>query len=175
MQIVSLVIVALLVLITAYDLRHTIIPDEWSYAFAIFAFISASAFALGGGWAGVIALVIAGPVCALPLFFLWLVSRGAWMGLGDAKLALGIGFLLGQSAGLFAVFFAFVVGAIVSVCFLLPYSYVRSRLGITRFGAEGRGFTMKSEVPFGPFLIASTLLVWLMAIYGISIPFLNIT
>ena len=97
------------------------------------------------------------------------------MGLGDAKLALGIGFLLGQSAGLFAVFFAFVVGAIVSVCFLLPYSYVRSRLGITRFGAEGRGFTMKSEVPFGPFLIASTLLVWLMAISGISIPFLNIT
>jgi leader peptidase (prepilin peptidase)/N-methyltransferase len=175
MQIVSLIIVALLVLITVYDLRHTIIPDEWSYAFAFFAFISALAFALGGGIWGLVALVIAGPISALPLFFLWLISRGRWMGLGDAKLALGIGFLLGQSTGLFAVFFAFVVGAVVSVCFLLPYSYLRSKFGITRLGAGGAGFTMKSEVPFGPFLIASTLLVWLMTIYGIPIPFLNIT
>jgi leader peptidase (prepilin peptidase)/N-methyltransferase len=121
MQIVSLCIIALLVLITTYDLRHTIIPDSWSYAFAFLAFISSSAFAIGGGWTGVIALIIAGPLCALPLFALWLVSRGQWMGLGDAKLALGIGFLLGQGAGLFAVFFAFVVGAVVSVFILLPY------------------------------------------------------
>ena len=175
MQLVSLGIIALLVLITTYDLRHTIIPDGWSYSFAILAFITASTFAIGGGWMGILTLVIAGPLCALPLFALWLISRGKWMGLGDAKLALGIGFLLGQSAGLFAVFFAFVVGAVVSVCVLLPYSYLRARLGITRFGAGGTGFTMKSEVPFGPFLVASTLFVWLMTIYGIPIPFLNIT
>ena len=68
MQIVSLIIVSLLILITAYDLRHTIIPDEWSYTFAILAFIAASSFAIGSGWAGIIALVIAGPLCALPLF-----------------------------------------------------------------------------------------------------------
>lgn len=175
MQVLSLIIVALLVLITVYDLRHTIIPDEWSYAFAIVAFVSASSFALQSGWMGIGTLVIAGPVCALPLFALWLISRGRWMGLGDAKLALGIGFLLGQTMGLFAVFFAFVIGAVVSVCILLPYSYVRSKLGITRLGGSGAGFTMKSEVPFGPFLIASTFLVWLMTIYGMSIPFFNIT
>ena len=175
MQIISLIIIALLVLITAYDLRHTIIPDEWSYAFAFFAFIAASSFAIGSGWMGVIALIIAGPLCALPLFALWLVSHGRWMGLGDAKLALGIGFLLGQGAGLFAVFFAFVVGAVVSVCILLPYAYVRSHIGITRLGAGVGGFTMKSEVPFGPFLIASTLMVWLLSIYGMPITFLNIT
>jgi len=175
MQIISLIIIALLILITVYDLRHTIIPDEWSYTFAILAFISASSFAIGSGWTGIFSLIIAGPLCALPLFALWLISRGRWMGLGDAKLALGIGFLLGQGTGLFAVFFAFVIGAVISVCFLLPYSYVRARFGITRLGAGGAGFTMKSEVPFGPFLIASTLLVWLMTIYGMPIPFLNIT
>src|SRR5271165_6313244 len=31
MQVLSLAICAILVLITAYDVRHTIIPDEWSY------------------------------------------------------------------------------------------------------------------------------------------------
>jgi prepilin signal peptidase PulO-like enzyme (type II secretory pathway) len=41
----ELIIVSLLVIITVYDLRHTIIPDEWSYAFAVLAFIEV------GGWA----------------------------------------------------------------------------------------------------------------------------
>ena len=96
------------------------------------------------------------------------------MGLGDAKLALGIGFLLGPWSGLFAVFFGFVIGAVISVCILLPYSYLRARCGITRFGGSSAGFTMKSEVPFGPFLVASTLVVWFMMIYGLPIPFFNI-
>ncbi len=174
-QAVSLAIIALLVLITAYDMRHTIIPDEWSYSFALLACIGSIPFALQGNpIMGLLMLIIAGPLCALPLFILWLVSRGRWMGLGDAKLALGIGFLLGIDSGIFAVFFAFVIGAFISACFLLPYSYLRSRFGITRLGRSSAGFTMKSEVPFGPFLIASTIIVWLMMIYGTSIPFFTI-
>ena len=179
LQALSLVIVAVLILITVYDLRHTIIPDEWSYSFAILAFMSGLPFALELGWrAGVMPLMLAGPICALPLFALWVISRGRWMGLGDAKLALGIGFLLGTTSGIFAVFFAFVIGAVISVCILLPYSYLRHMLahknGITRLGGTQVRFTMKSEVPFGPFLIASTLLVWLLSIYGIPIPFLSL-
>jgi prepilin signal peptidase PulO-like enzyme (type II secretory pathway) len=117
-------------------------------------------------------LIVAGPAAALPLFALWLVSRGRWMGLGDAKLALGIGFLLGLADGLGAIFLAFVIGAVISLGLLLV-QYIQRKVGITRFGSGQRGLTMKSEVPFGPFLIASCLFLWLMMMYGMSVPFLT--
>jgi leader peptidase (prepilin peptidase)/N-methyltransferase len=181
LKVIALIIMALLVLITAYDIRHTIIPDEWAYGFAALAFISSSPFALTqGGASGILMLLIAGPLCALPLFALWLVSGGRWMGLGDAKLSLGIGWLLGLASGISAIFLAFVIGAVISVCVLLPMQYLRQRFGlgggagrITRLSGRGTGFTMKSEVPFGPFLIASCIFIWLMMVYGIPIPFLS--
>ncbi|HVM73901.1 MAG TPA: prepilin peptidase [Candidatus Paceibacterota bacterium] len=182
MQAVSLAIIAFLVLITVYDLRHTIIPDEWSYSFALLAFAAGLPFALQQGLeSGLVPLLIAGPLCALPLFALWLVSRGRWMGLGDAKLSLGIGFLLGIGPGLLAIFFAFLIGAFVSVFVLLPYSYLRYLLlqmqgskRITRFRLTTKGFTMRSEVPFGPFLVLGTLVVWLCSIYRLPLPLLDI-
>ena len=174
LKIIALLIAALLILITAYDIRHTIIPDEWVYAFAILAFISSSTFALEqSGTSGILMLLIAGPATALPLFALWLVSRGKWMGFGDVKLALGIGWLLGISAGLAAIFLAFVIGALISVVILLPLRYISTRIGITRLSGSARGFTMKSEVPFGPFLVASCILLWLMMIYGIPVLLLS--
>lgn len=173
-QIISLVVAALLVIIFVYDLYHTIIPDEWVYALALFAFAASIVGMIGTSTVLNISLfVLAGPLAALPLFALWFVSRGRWMGLGDPKLALGIGWLLGVPYGLYAVFFAFVIGAVVSVCILLPFQYITHMTsGITRLGAVREGFTMKSEVPFGPFLIASCVLVWFAMMYGIPLPFL---
>jgi leader peptidase (prepilin peptidase)/N-methyltransferase len=171
LEVVGFAICAILVLVAAYDIRHTIIPDEWSYGFGILALASSMPFALvHGGAAGVGLLLAAGPVAALPLFLLWLVSHGRWMGFGDVKLAFGIGWLLGLSTGLFAVFFAFVIGAVVSVCILMPVQYLEARIGAHRLKHQTTRFTMKSEVPFGPFLIASCLIVWLLGVYGIVIP-----
>lgn len=167
----ALAIAALLVLIATYDILHTIIPNEWSYSFALIALVSSGLFALiHGGGMDLVWLFVAGPLCAVPFVLLWLVSHGRWMGLGDAKLALGIGWLLGLSSGFAALFLAFVIGAVISVCILLPFQYMRARYGITRLGGGRKSFTMKSEVPFAPFLIASCLLVWIMNAYGISLP-----
>lgn len=154
-----LVIISLLVAIAAYDIRHTIIPDPWVYTFAALTFLWAFIARPSESWA---MLVFAGPVAALPLFALWAISKGRWMGFGDVKLALGIGWLLGFPYGLVAVFFAFILGAAVSVPILL-WGKLRS--------GSGAGLTMKSEVPFGPFLIASTLMVWFAAVYNIPPPF----
>lgn len=168
--VLHLCILALLVCITAYDILHTIIPDEWAYAFAALAFISQflqpSPLDYGSLW-----FILAGPTAAAPLFALWLFSRGRWMGLGDAKLALGIGWLLGPAPGLIAVFGAFVIGAVVSVFILLPLPHIIRALytlGITSRGKPAPGFTMKSEIPFGPFLILSCIIIWFASIYGID-------
>jgi len=164
---------ALLISISVYDIRHTIIPDRWVYLFALFA-LASSFFGISPGYNSVLLLLAAGPIGALPLFALWAVSGGRWMGFGDVKLALGIGWLLGPVSGLFAVFFAFILGACVSVPLLgLSSPYLHAlvrRFTPTLASSKGLlGFTMGSEIPFGPFLVCSCIIVWLFLINGIEL------
>lgn len=160
---------ALLIAIAVYDARHTIIPDAWAYAFSVLALV----IALLTHPAPLTIILLSGPAAALPLFTLWLVSRGTWMGLGDAKLALGFGWFLGPLFGIIAIFLAFVIGAIVSVCILLPLPYVVAWLrkrGIARLSGGAAHFTMKSEVAFGPFLVAAFFVTWISLLYQIPLP-----
>lgn len=95
--------------------------------------------------------LLAGPLVALPFFALWLVSKGRWMGLGDIKLAVVIGWMLGLLGGFSALIFGVWAGALVSLVII----------GITRLVSRRSGLTMKSEIPFGPFLAAGALFVLL--------------
>jgi prepilin signal peptidase PulO-like enzyme (type II secretory pathway) len=128
---------ALLVIITVYDFRHKIIPDEWVYTFAVLALLRVCAEPSLWGF-------LAGPLLALPFALLWLVSGGKWMGLGDAKLALGMGWLLGLSAGISAAILAFWIGAIISVLWMF-FTFKK--------------FKHNLEIPFGPYLVLGTYLV----------------
>lgn len=172
----GLLVSATLVAITAYDFRHTIIPDAWAYTFGVLAL----AFSLAGVGdmetsRGIVVALLSGPAVALPLFTLWLVSRGAWIGLGDSKLALGIGWLLGPLAGIQAVLFAFVIGAVAGLGLIAlssrPWREFLGRFTPTSVSQKfALRFTMKSEVPFGPFLIAACLFVWFSLMYNIPLP-----
>lgn len=156
----------IMIAIAAYDVRHTIIPDQWVYALAATTLLYGL---LVGGYS--IVAVAAGPLAALPLFLIWLLSGATMMGFGDVKLALSIGWLLGPIGGLVAVFGAFVIGAVISLAFLLPmplYARLLRSSGIASFGSVTKQFTMKSEVPFGPFLILSACIVWITQVYGIN-------
>jgi prepilin signal peptidase PulO-like enzyme (type II secretory pathway) len=115
-----------LLFIFVYDLRHTVIP--WSASFLLFA-LTAVYSAFHGTWWGA--------ALSVPLLFISLVSGGRWMGWGDGLLEISLGLLLGFTAGLTALFIAFWAGAVVGIALLLLK----------------RGVTMKSEVPFAPFLI----------------------
>ena len=148
-----------LVAIAVYDLKTTVIPDRWSYSFAALAFVYGAIAFPSGGLGDFSLFAVSGPLVAAPLAFLWLVSHGRWMGLGDAKFMLGAGWLLGIWGGYLALMIAFVSGAFVGVALI----------GITRLGMMASPLTMKSEVPFGPFLILALCVVWFSAAYDLPL------
>jgi len=141
----------LLIVIVVYDAKHKIIPDQFAYSFAFVALLNL--FIGGSSWWHIPSFeaLIAGPLLAVPFALLWVVSRGTWMGLGDSKLVLGIGWFLGVNAGINAIILAFWIGAIVSVVWLL---------------ATYKSFKPKTEIPFGPYLIAG---MYLVLIFGIQV------
>ncbi len=170
LKLLGICIAIVLAAITVYDLYHMLIPDRWAYTFIVLAFIF-GVFSHVFVPEDITLFLASGPVLALPLFLLWSYSRGTWMGFGDVKLMLGIGWLLGLYAGYIALSLAFIIGAIVGVAILIPLPYiVRALHGITSLSSRGVRFTMKSEVPFGPFLVLGMLCVWLPGLYNVDVP-----
>lgn len=135
-SLITLPVFCLYVIITVYDLRHKVIPDPLSYAAAAMAGLLAFASHSFGtlDW-------LAGPLMAAFLGAIWLFSRGRALGLGDAKLALSIGLLLGAAQGFSALIIAFWAGAAWGIGLLLM---------------RRRNITIKSELPFAPFLVLGT-------------------
>jgi len=122
-----------------YDLRHLIIPWESSVLLVVLALLG---FVLGITPATSQAL-LAGPALAAPLLLISLVSGGRWMGWSDALIELSLGWLLGLWLGLSALVLGFLLGAAVGIgllCAQRMWEYCTPRL------------TMRSEVPFAPFL-----------------------
>lgn len=151
---------SILIVIAAYDGRHKIIPDALALAFGALAFSGLFFFDNNDffGFSGLTPFYphipsalefFSGIFIALPFAILWLVSGGAWMGLGDAKLAVGIGWFLGFSKALSAVAIAFWSGAIIGVCLILI----------------SKNYGMKSEIPFALYLVFGTLLVFLFSFH----------
>ncbi|NQU82777.1 MAG: prepilin peptidase [Parcubacteria group bacterium] len=131
-----LIIGSFLIVIFIYDLKHYIIPDKILYPAValtlLYRFINFESL--------LPALVSA--VLASGFFFLiWLVSKGKWMGFGDVKLALFMGLFLGWPDILVALFSAFLIGSVAGI-------------GLMVLGKK----KLKSQVPFGPFLIIGTFL-----------------
>lgn len=143
--------VALLIIILGYDIRHTVIPDAFSYAFALVALLLL--FIQWGGAPSGMAL-LAGPLLFAPFYVLWHISDGRWIGLGDGKLALGIGWFFGIAPGVSVLLIAVWVGAAVGVL-LIGLGYLQ-RVQPQLFG-RGKRRTIQSEIPFGPFIVLSAL------------------
>lgn len=148
-----------LLVITVYDLRTKLIPDAFSATFAVLAALilvinhSPLTTAL---WLN----LAAGPILFLPFFILWYMSDGRWLGIGDGKLALGIGWLLGLSYGGSAIMFSFWIGAAVSLLFI-AFQRIQSHLRRSSNPQPSTSnLTLKSEIPFGPYLVLGTFIVY---------------
>lgn len=72
------------------------------------------------------------------------------MGMGDAKLALLMGLVLGWPNILAALFFSFLSGAIIGLGLILASN------GNQVAKSRKLNYSPKSQIPFGPFLVAGT-------------------
>ena len=161
-----LAIFSILTVITVYDIKHKIIPDSMVFLFAGLSLL----FMLVTQWGNLVWFeVLSGPILATPFAVLWLVSQGRWIGFGDAKLALGIGWFLGLIDGLSAIILSFWIGSVFGI-FLILLSKLQSLSFINK------NFTIKSEIPFAPFLILGTILIFFFHwdVLGIKLLVLNL-
>lgn len=140
-----LLIVSILVAISIYDFLHKIIPDGMVFTFASITLIFLFArFGLANSFNVTFFLdILAGPILFSFFAFLWLISSGKWMGFGDAKLALGVGWFLGLYGGVFSIMLAFWIGAAFSLFII----------ALERLNLLHKNLTIKSEIPFAPFII----------------------
>ncbi len=155
-----LVLMATLVVVSVYDLAHFIIPD----AFVVF--LCGIALVYGGyiffqtGDYYQLVWNFGASFLAFAFFAsLWWYSGGRWLGFGDAKLAIPLGFMVGVVGVFSMIALSFWIGTIISVAILVWQKYIRR--GQLSFRLGKRPLTIKSEVPFAPFLIIGFLLVLL--------------
>ncbi len=159
-----LIMASLLIVVFVFDLKHYLIPDEIIYPAIGVAFIyrlfevclPAVALAKEGklshwnlieNWLLKIENfyplfnpLISAILAAAFFYAIYALSKGKAMGFGDVKLAFFMGLFLGFPNIIVALFLAFFSGALVGLLLMV-------------FKKK----TLKSELPFGPFLISATL------------------
>ena len=138
-----LIMASFLIIIFIFDLKYYIIPDEVIYPAIIISMLWIFYSFYSGliGKADVVYFIFSALGASLFFFLIWFFSKGVAMGFGDVKLAILIGLLLGYPNIIVGLFLGFLFGAIIgSVLILL----------------KKRG--LKSEIPFGPFLLVGMLI-----------------
>jgi len=143
------------VVILIYDFHHKIIPDELVYTSILLALLT-SYFLLPTSFS--LLDWLAGPILFVFFASIWFLSRGRAMGFGDAKLGLSVGLLLGATQGFSAIILAFWIGAFGSLAYLFL-----NKIGFIK---NTKGLTIKSEIPFAPFIIVAT---WISVVSHLNI------
>ncbi len=133
------------VTLAVYDLRWFILPDRIVYPLIGLAVVQAFLllFLFHSGLQGFLGSIWGILIASGIFFVLYQVSDGRWIGGGDVKLGVVLGILLGgPMLSLLLLFVASVLGTLVS-------------LPLLAFGKANRS----TLIPFGPFLIAATVIV----------------
>jgi leader peptidase (prepilin peptidase) / N-methyltransferase len=151
----------LFIVVYVYDLRHKIIPDIFSFTLfglsILFVLVTSWGF-----WLSIMVNICAGLFFYFCIWLLWKISKGTWIGLGDAKLLLSIGTTLGFVYGLSALFVGFWIGAL----------YTTYLLCTERLSKKNKHITMRTEIPLGPFLILGFVIVYFTNIDVTNLGFL---
>ena len=131
-----------LIIVFVYDLKHYLVEDKVIYPAIIIALVFNIYLWINSGSLSVLTSAIAAALIVGGFFLtIILVSRGKWMGAGDVKIGIFMGLVLGLPQTLIALFLAFLLGTVVSIILLIL-----------------KKKTLKSEIPFGPFLVLATII-----------------
>lgn len=136
--VVIFLLVSILIAVFVIDLSYSYIPDRltfWGIGTILIIFLLTNN-------QSVYIMLLNGLVTALFLLFLHLVTLGKGMGLGDVKLAVFIGSMFTYQLALLWMFLSFVIGSIVGI-----------------FMIAMRKAGLRQQIPFGPFLVTSALIV----------------
>lgn len=141
---ISLGIACSLLVIVVIDFDHMIIPDVLvgitsllAFLYAIFTRTSVIEILKNN--------LVTGIVCYLLFYGLWYGTKKKGIGFGDVKLAFALGLLMGFPRVIIGLYGAFLTGAFVAIILVL----------------HGKK-TMKSAVPFGPFLVLGAVISFLV-------------
>jgi Flp pilus assembly protein protease CpaA len=157
---------AVLVVVSVYDLYHFVIPNEFVWTLGVIAVLhTALQLYLNFDWWLLAGNVLAGVAAFCFFGGLWWYSGGRWIGFGDAKLAIPLAMLVGISGVFSFIVFSFWIGAVLSILFLGYQQFERKR-GQLRLRFNAHPLTIKSEVPFAPFMILGFLTVYC---YGLQV------
>jgi prepilin signal peptidase PulO-like enzyme (type II secretory pathway) len=129
------IIFSLLIITFVFDLKHFIIPDQIILS-AIFVSLI---YRLFESYDFLLNFLFSAIGASGFFLIIYLISRGKWIGFGDVKFGFFMGIFLGFPNILVGLYSAFMIGAIIGVGLILA-----------------KRKKMKSEIPFGPFLIIGT-------------------
>jgi leader peptidase (prepilin peptidase) / N-methyltransferase len=152
------IVLSILVVIVVYDIRHYIIPDGLTIAL-LGLVLAWSLLQWQQGYTpttSIIFTLVEAVAASGFLFSLWFISKGRWIGFGDVKLVFPLALLVGTGQVFSMVVLSFWIGAVISVALVSVAKLQRGKLSL-RFLPSN--LTIKSVVPFAPFLIAGCLVV----------------
>ena len=137
---IAFIYAGILVATFFYDLLYMEIPDKILIPGIIFA-LTATISPLSPH------LIDALIGASIPVIFFGLqifISKGKWIGGGDIRIGAFMGLILGYKGVLLALFLSYIIGAIISSFLLLT-----------------KKTTLKTQIPFGPFLAMGTMITFL--------------
>jgi leader peptidase (prepilin peptidase)/N-methyltransferase len=138
----AVVLISLLIVCGVIDLRHMIIPDVISLP--MIALTPAVVYLHPDlDWQSALLGVVAGGVSLYAIAWIyWLIRREVGMGMGDVKLLAALGGWLGYQAIIPTIFYGSVLGAVTGLTVM----------------AVTRRITLKTAIPFGPFLAVGAII-----------------
>ena len=138
-------IAVLLIALLLYDLKWMLLPDRFVASVTVLTLVYVAVLAVNASSGRTALQALGGGLGLFSLFWaIFQVSKGRWIGGGDVKLAFSLGLLAGSALNaMLLLFLASILGTVVALPLLIMHKA-----------------KAQTKLPFGPFLIAATFIVF---------------
>lgn len=144
-----------LIALAVYDIRWMLLPNRMVYPLTVFwaGVVVGRALLFNGGLSLIVGALLGALACGGLFWLLFQLSDGKWIGGGDVKLGFLLGLLAGNALQSFLIIF---IASLLGTLWIMPM-LINKKLGF------------KAQIPFGPFLIASAIIVFLFGAHLLEV------